>query len=587
MDTVQGLPPPSKKRRIPKACAACHRSKLKCDERRPCTRCVQSSTTCVWHEKIQDPVAERFERIEHTIRALNERIDVRDTPIAAFTGSEFVRPQDTVVEHTAVDETWTLTCGIFSVRQPAIRDVIASGVVLESDAQMWFAFFMAGCNRFVPVFDPKRDTFDNVRRRSTVLFDVLVTIGCMAANGSLSKAFLSLYQVVKQHTSDLTLHDSGHCLESVQALLVIASYSDSGATILDTAIRASLRLRLPETVTLAYTSIVQGKDAGPRTEESSTEQYASTRTWHGLVLLDQILSLDGGKARSVTVAVPRRVRALLSHPHCSMLDLRLFAQVELNELRASCHAAVAASANGGEQALHQTINGCLLDLSMWHSEWEALINRNVSGDIENTVFVVNLRIQHAWAVLTLQLRALAASGVENLAVMTDAQRALAFAAKLAAERHLELLLTSTPAAPSPGAPEESTTCLRPYASNFRFAMEFVWAKNVFCVLIVLRLAILLGDPVSTLSRRLQQTQDFLDELKKVGKGANMHYTRILTQIAEKCQRAVEGSVEASADLLQESSIPHEFLLGWNFPGLNLCYLPLDWQDLFLDFDPVD
>jgi hypothetical protein len=122
-----------------------------------------------------------------------------------------------------------------------------------------------------------------------------------------------------------------------------------------------------------------------------------------------------------------------------------------------------------------------------------------------------------------------------------------------------------------------------------YAMEFVWAKNAFCVLIVLRLGILLGDSADHLIQRLAEAKEFLRELDKIGMGANVSYTRILAQTVQKCERAVNSSLQSGSERSSaepgdfQSFIPKEFMFEWDFPGLHLCYIPLDWQDLFLDF----
>ncbi|KAI5369828.1 hypothetical protein Slin15195_G007060 [Septoria linicola] len=118
-------------------------------------------------------------------------------------------------------------------------------------------------------------------------------------------------------------------------------------------------------------------------------------------------------------------------------------------------------------------------------------------------------------------------------------------------------------------------------------MEFSWVKNSFCVLLVLRLAILLGDSPAALLEKLAEAKAFLRDLANVGMEANISYMRILAQTIDKCERAVHASLQARAaggpgDTDFHSFLPQEFL-EWDFPGLNLCYNPLDWQDLFLDF----
>jgi len=615
MDVMTGTSP-SKKARIPKACAACRKSKVRCDLQRPCSRCVQSATTCTWHVKTRSAVDERLERVEQAIWALNRRLEDQETisrqsreesgPVTDRAGAirdstTSVDAVETALERPAGESSRSALPALsrpnnasILIRKPACLDVVSSGLISDLDAQIWFNTFFDGSNRFVPVFDVIHDTYSSVRERSTVLFDVLITFGCKAGNGSLTNDFRRLHNFVRQHISDITLHDTEASLESVQALLVVASYSDSGAILCDIALRESLKLHLPQKVTSYLSSLA----AGCRTDQpANMRDLIPVRVLYGLVLLDQILSLDGGKPASMSLhTTSRRVRFLIAQPHRSPIDLRLYAQVELNELRATSYASVIAAANAGEQSLKDTIDQAQVDLSRWKAEWQALIFDNLTVEDERTVFTVNLRIQHAWAVLALQLRALTASGVDNLALVTECQRTISLSAKTAAERHLDLILSNTFDLDSSDASHERSSYLKPYIANIRYGSEFVFAKNAFCVLIVLRLAILLGDPLSAVLHRLQQAQDFLDGLSHAGMGANVGYIRILSQTVRKCQRAVKASQQAqdsseqaldTGDADFQSFVPHEFTLKWDFPGLNLCYIPLDWQELFLNFEAGD
>lgn len=89
----------------------------------------------------------------------------------------------------------------------------------------------------------------------------------------------------------------------------------------------------------------------------------------------------------------------------------------------------------------------------------------------------------------------------------------------------------------------------------------------------------------------------LNELSKARSSHNIYF-RILCLSLEKCERALSednaqnaaedqaaaifpGPYEADADF--QSYVPKEFILEWNFPGLTLCWIPLDFQDMFIDF----
>ncbi|KAK4508682.1 hypothetical protein PRZ48_002421 [Zasmidium cellare] len=585
-------PPIAKKRRIPKACASCRRSKLRCDEKRPCSRCVSTGNACVYFERPKDPTEERFEKIENALSGIQERLNVshgQPSPVATHSSISF--EDDSLASTRSVVTRPPVANGHsdFTLREPSTTDLISSGLCSEQDARSWFRTFFLGCDRFVPVFDTTMDTFESVRARSSILFDIIVSYGCRAATGVLSRHYQILYSLLRRHTSDLILRlsaspDRPPLLEDIQGLLTIASYSDSGAVLADIALKAAVQAGLPVGLDSLFASILDtsSSDQGLATPRSLRE----ARVWYGLFVLDHILSLDGGKPSSVSIhSSPRRVRALVSHPERTSTDLRLFAQVELNAIRSTARSSLTrdpVSATLSPDSISRIVNGTLLDLQIWLSEWQAIEFGDASSTTEHPVLLLNLRIQHAWAVLTLQLWALTASGVENIALMTDSQRNIALAAKSAAEQHLQLLLTNVQ---MPGdAPS------MPYVANLCYAMEFVWAKNAFCILIVLRLGILLGDPPNSLIQRLTEAHQFLHELDKAGMGSNISYMRILAQTVDKCERAVKASMRAeernsaeSSDTDFQSFIPKEFMFEWDFPGLNLCYIPFDWQDLFLDF----
>lgn len=121
-------------------------------------------------------------------------------------------------------------------------------------------------------------------------------------------------------------------------------------------------------------------------------------------------------------------------------------------------------------------------------------------------------------------------------------------------------------------------------------MEFVWAKNTFSILLVLRLGLLLGDPPDKLLARLFEAKEYLNELSQVGMGAHATYLKIVTQTVRRCEDAIQAHLQGNADRRDDDDfqafIPEEFVFEWDFPGLHLCYVPMDWQDLFVDFGPI-
>jgi len=130
--------------------------------------------------------------------------------------------------------------------------------------------------------------------------------------------------------------------------------------------------------------------------------------------------------------------------------------------------------------------------------------------------------------------------------------------------------------------------------NFDIRAECIVAKCAFSVLLLLKLARLI--PSSTnMPALVTDAKTLLGHLSKAG-GANNIYFRILCLTVEKCEKAlkedmgerVDGDGQTAvafpdAETDFQSYVPKEFILDWNFPGLTFCWIPFDFQDMFLDF----
>lgn len=120
------------------------------------------------------------------------------------------------------------------------------------------------------------------------------------------------------------------------------------------------------------------------------------------------------------------------------------------------------------------------------------------------------------------------------------------------------------------------------------------AKCAFSVLLLLKLARLM--PSSTdMSSHIADAKILLGELSQI-RGASNIYFRILCLSVEKCENALIGDLDQhmdgsaadinglDAEMDFQSYVPKEFISEWNFPGLTFCWVPLDFRDLFLDFE---
>ncbi|OCL09622.1 hypothetical protein AOQ84DRAFT_403939 [Glonium stellatum] len=598
-----------RKRRDIRACAPCRRSKVKCDGNRPCARCAHNSAGCVYHEVIKDPTTERIEALEAEIRALKSELEgVR----GSIDRNSCVSAQD--------------VSSSFQCRIECVPNAVQKGLVTEQQASSWFQSFFRGSHLLVPVFCPAYDTYVSVIRRSAFLFDSIIAIGCRTEEGPSSSNYQMLQTLIREHLASVVLvsNPSFHgSLEAIQALTIIASYSENGWILASLALRLALQTNMLTAVDNLMTKIAErNRRENLVIGDEERRLFRMARIWYGAFNLEHIFSLDGERPPSIIfVDSPSRLRALVYHPESTVIDLRLLSQVELNVVRANAHVSLFrcwtfSTIVDIEAELGVVIRDTRIDLDLWLDEWTSII-RNHGADYsslkESSLALLNLRIQHAWALITLHLKAVSNTGIENIAAMTEFQKQIVYSAKEEAVRHLQLLLEASSLPPTPqGSPEPSST-QQPggrsaYLASFKWTMDFVWAKCAFSILLVLRLAMILRDPPERLMELLHDSHKVLEELKTVSVH-HLGYFQILQVSVEKCEKALQewmlqqstavidgenlAPVGASAYERQQTAetefegyAPKEFLFEWHFPGLNLKHVPLGWQDLFIDFDSV-
>lgn len=279
------------------------------------------------------------------------------------------------------------------------------------------------------------------------------------------------------------------------------------------------------------------------------------------------------------------------------MDVRLLSQIELNLIRAEAYTKLINNQSESlmstqhEARLRTVLDDTTVELSLWLDEWSTITSSEPLAH-ERAIASQNFQIQRQWALMTLHLKAIATTGIENIALMTDFQQDSVRKAKEAAAQHLYFILEGSS---SPNHPEHVQSSS--YLSSFRWALDYVWAKCAFSVLLVLRLSILLRDPVPAIMSLLRDAHRLLEELKRVTVG-HIAYFQILQTSIEKCEAALReymaqqssgpesASLEAARAAEDEFQgyVPSEFVFEWDFPGLNLKHMPLGWQDLFINID---
>ena len=398
---------------------------------------------------------------------------------------------------------------------------------------------------------------------------------------------------LKKRICEVILRTTESSVECIQALLVISCFSEKGWLLTSMATRLCLDLDLPgawhELMQRLATATQDPQEihADINVDEEG-ELLCRTRIWLGTFILEHIFSLDCGKLPGVQASDSqglRRCRILLRHPKCTALDVRLIAQVELNSIRAAAHQKLSVATLSADAELIDQIHGTKIDLDVWLNDWLLTVQTSQFSDEDKSLLAVNLGIQRDWSELMACCKALQTTGIENIAAMSPLQQEIIALAKSSAEVHFKKLLTNPFF----------------YISSFRYAMDFVWAKCAFSVLFLLKLAIVTPG-VSNLAKLIADSRTLLGQLSTVHGPQNIYY-RILSLSVEKGEKALrayevaqakshayssaDGLFSASpteAELDFQSYVPKEFVFEWDFPCLTLCYIPMDFQDLFNDFN---
>ncbi|PYH82143.1 C6 zinc finger domain protein [Aspergillus uvarum CBS 121591] len=664
---------PTGKKRIPKACSACRQSKVRCDGKRPCSRCKRSCKPCIFYEIPKDPTTERLETVESEVQRLRAQIEAmaellrlstqqsqaeglgqvqhaqsqfmeqhRAYPAeAAFPapnhavsdpggipmlfaaatsalnserGSEFhpqrglsASSQSPSVMDTETARPFKRKRSGFEVKEEPILDFVSKGLMTADQAIACFRTFFQGCDRYIPIFDPEVDTFTSVRSRSSILLNAIGTIGSRVEMSPGSQVPDLLHTELKKCIGIVIQNKNLNCLESVQAFLIVACYTAERSLILSFATRMALDLGLDE----AFEELIQLLTL-KRTNDTSRISCDSmeaqvrclmrkSRTWFGLLVLDHIFHVDGGKPPGIRMmGNARRCRILLHHPSSTVLDMRLFSQVELNVIRANINDTLDIRGSLTREAIAEFVHEAKVDLDLWFDDWQRIIVNSPTAQEERPFLLAALSVQHCWAELILHCKALRSMGVENVAAITPLERNILHLAKSAARQHLRLI------------------SLEPafYLAKLKYAMDFVWAKCAFCFLLLLKLSRLLPEPRDEHQELLELGNKLLWELTRSAEGRETSaldldlaptrnrmgnvYMHILRLSIEKYSRIFQGQerertgvfaeqttsyfwdlFDAQVDL--QSFVPEQFVRDWDFPGLNLFYFPTAWQDFFGDF----
>jgi hypothetical protein len=267
----------------------------------------------------------------------------------------------------------------------------------------------------------------------------------------------------------------------------------------------------------------------------------------------------------------------------------------------------------------EMVGDARIDINVWFDDWTRIYEKHTG---QMPWLTPNLAVQRCWADSMAVCCALKAAGVENVSTMSATQRAILDMAKTSLQQHLNVILQEP----------------RLYLRSIRYAMDFVWAKNAFCYLLLLKLSILLpeehkdrentGRPIY--EELVEKGRMLVDELTRAAGGgledgarnnnssnnSIILYLHLIRVSIDKFNRAITSSSQIgrtiephaqnmldlnssvarpqrtesayeggwAADESQtelESFVPEQFVFDWAFPGVTFFSSPThetSWLD---------
>ncbi|WOO83172.1 Protein priB [Vanrija pseudolonga] len=215
-------------------------------------------------------------------------------------------------------------------------DPIELGLCSESEGKELFDRFFAFSHQFVPILDPREDTWDELRRRSPFLLTVLLLAAARAREGAGPPSPLSKrFKEHCEHLARLTLFSPVSALETVQALTLLTCWGDSTWRLCCHATTIAVDMGLFKCIPY----LLRMRDSWNKSPEFLERQrplIIGARIWLALVKLTYEMSLNYHLPLpfpAPTHFKAEQTRAILDHPLATTLDARFMVSVELLQVR--------------------------------------------------------------------------------------------------------------------------------------------------------------------------------------------------------------------------------------------------------------
>ncbi|TIC10731.1 hypothetical protein E3Q14_02644 [Wallemia mellicola] len=377
----------------------------------------------------------------------------------------------------------------------AYADVVTKGIISEATARELFKTYFEECHKFLPLFDPAYDTYEELRKRSPFCVTVICMVAARVWDGGSPPS--RTYVDCQREARDIAKNSMFLQMtrkEAVQALLLFSAFQDNSWLVGGHAVRVAYEVGLDK----AIPKLVRRQNKVPKSppDEDERQIVAAVRIWLCLYIHEQQLSFGTGRTAFLRDdrGTLSHSRILLNHPLATPTDLRLISTMELLQIREKVHNELQPFDTRVDGHTFATLRLATVEFDSWFNNWKEHIQNKFP---DKQFFIQSLYVQRQYAELfhhAVALRGI--RGPSDIANMPMEQRAIAQRAMGAAQHCLD-------------------ACIKPgeYGNNLKFAVHYTHVCAAFAGSFLLRLAKLFPEDLQ-LESILNRVEILADLLSK-------------------------------------------------------------------------
>lgn len=195
---------------------------------------------------------------------------------------------------------------------------------------------MASSNNFIPLFHPLLDTFDSLRRSSDFCLAAILAVASRVEAHS-DHNFDSVKIICEKESRRLaaeSLFESPTRLESVQAMIILAAWSEKTWFAIGHAVQMALDMRLQAALPRLLAEESSAALLSGQTNAPNLRLAREVRTWLVLNTIEREIAVGTAREPRLKDEIDgAMVRKFLVHPSSRLSDMRFISIVELIQLR--------------------------------------------------------------------------------------------------------------------------------------------------------------------------------------------------------------------------------------------------------------